>query len=118
MNEQKVVEPIMLTPLSIPSKKIRAASILFILAGVIGIFTWSSIILFRMIEFEEITLFVLSSCGILFSILCLSSAFFVMTQKKWLCAVICGVLGILNIGFNLFSFIGLILLLLSKKEFT
>lgn len=111
------------------------AGILLIIAGLLGIFTWSSALALdtAMIESlippetpitaEQLQSF-LTTCGIIgciLSVVTLAGGIVAVKRKAWGLALIGGILGLFTIGpallGSVISLLGLILLILSRKDF-
>jgi hypothetical protein len=118
-----------------PSSKPLIAGILLIIAGLLGLFTWSSALAMDSsiiqnvlpadspITVEQLQSF-LTTCGIIgavLSIFTLAGGIVAMKRKAWGLAVIGGVLGLFTIGpmllGSVLSLIGLILVAISRKDF-
>lgn len=111
------------------------AGIFLIIAGLLGLFTWSSALAIdpSMIEnllppeqpitAEQLQSF-LTTCGIIgciLSVLTLAGGIVAVKRKAWGLAVVGGILGLFTIGpallGSVISLIGLIFLILSRKDF-
>jgi hypothetical protein len=118
-----------------PSSKPLIAGILLIIAGLLGLFTWSSALAIDSsiiqnvlpadspISVEQLQSF-LTTCGIIgavLSIFTLAGGIVAMKRKAWGLAVIGGILGLFTIGpmllGSILSLIGLILVAISRKDF-
>jgi hypothetical protein len=118
-----------------PSSKPLIAGILLIIAGLLGLFTWSSALAMDSsiiqnvlpadspITVEQLQSF-LTTCGIIgavLSIFTLAGGIVTIKRKAWGLAVIGGVLGLFTIGpmllGSVLSLIGLILVAISRKDF-
>lgn len=111
------------------------AGILLIIAGLLGLFTWSSALALdqSMIEnvlpanapitAEQLQSF-LTTCGIIgciLSVFTLAGGIVAVKRKAWGLAVIGGILGLFTIGpvlvGSIIALIGLILIAMSRKDF-
>ena len=118
-----------------PSNMPLIAGILLIIAGLLGIFTWSSALAMdiNMIEnvlppetpitAEQLQSF-LTTCGVIgciLSVLTLTGGIVAVKRKAWGLAVIGGILGLFTIGpaliGSVLSLIGLIFLVMARKDF-
>lgn len=118
-----------------PSNMPLIAGIFLIIAGLLGIFTWSSALAMdiNMIEnvlppetpitAEQLQSF-LTTCGIIgciLSVLTLAGGIVAVKRKAWGLAVIGGILGLFTIGpaliGSILSLIGLIFLVMARKDF-
>jgi hypothetical protein len=119
-----------------PSSLPVLAGIFLILAGLSGFLTWSQLLASDVTLFQNylpanytITaqqlqsfLQVCSIFGIVFSALAFVGGLMAFRRRSWGLAIAGSILGILTIGIffsaSLFSFLGLILLIISRKEFS
>ncbi|KYK21575.1 hypothetical protein AYK25_08030 [Thermoplasmatales archaeon SM1-50] len=118
-----------------PSSMPLIAGIFLIIAGLLGLFTWSSAIALEssMIESvlpadapitaEQLQSF-LTTCGIIgciLSVFTLTGGIVAVKRKAWGLAVVGGILGLFTIGPFLFgsiiSLVGLIFVIISRKDF-
>lgn len=118
-----------------PSTMPLIAGILLIIAGLLGILTWSAALALEssMIEsvlppdvpitVEQLQSF-LTICGIIgciISVFTLTGGIVALKRKAWGLAVVGGILGLFTIGpallGSILSLIGLIFLLISRKDF-
>lgn len=118
-----------------PSNMPLIAGILLIIAGLLGILTWSAALALEssMIEsvlppdvpitVEQLQSF-LTICGIIgciISVFTLTGGIVALKRKAWGLAVVGGILGLFTIGpallGSILSLIGLIFLLISRKDF-
>jgi hypothetical protein len=112
-----------------------AAGILLIIAGLLGLFTWSSALAFDTsmlqnilppdspISIEQLQS-ILLTCGIIgciLSIFTLAGGIVALKRKAWGLAIVGAILGLFTIGpvflSSGISLVGLILLMISKKDF-
>ena len=112
------------------------AGIFLIIAGLLGLFTWASALALdtSMIEnvlpadspisVDQLQSF-LTTCGIIgavLSIVVLAGGIVALKRKAWSLAVIGGILGLFTIGpmllGSVLSLIGLIIVVISRKEFS
>ncbi|MFA5101899.1 MAG: hypothetical protein WC525_01980 [Candidatus Thermoplasmatota archaeon] len=119
-----------------PSSIPLIAGIFLIIAGLLGLFTWASALALdtSMIEnvlpadspisVDQLQSF-LTTCGIIgavLSIVVLAGGIVALKRKAWSLAVIGGILGLFTIGpmllGSILSLIGLILMVISRKEFS
>ncbi len=118
-----------------PSSKPLIAGILLIIAGLLGLFTWSSALALdpsmiqtvlpadSPISAEQLQSF-LTTCGIIgavLSIFTLVGGIVALKRKAWGLAIIGGILGLFTIGpmllGSIISLIGLILVAISRNDF-
>jgi len=118
-----------------PSSMPLIAGIFLIIAGLLGLFTWSSALALDSsmiqnvlpadspISAEQLQS-ILTTCGIIgaiLSIVTLAGGIVAMKRKAWGLAVIGGILGLFTIGpmllGSIISLIGLILVAISRKDF-
>jgi hypothetical protein len=118
-----------------PSSKPLIAGIFLIIAGLLGLFTWSSALAIDSsiiqnvlpadspISVEQLQSF-LTTCGIIgavLSIFTLAGGIVAIKRKAWGLAIIGGILGLFTIGpmllGSVLSLIGLILVAISRKDF-
>lgn len=126
-----------------PSSKPLLAGIFLILAGLLGIFMWSMALAFdpsqldplllqnalppdSSISLEQLQSMIqtfLLTCGIIgciLSILTLAGGIVAIKRKAWGLAIVGGILGLFTIGYflgSIMSLIGLILVIISRKDF-
>lgn len=118
-----------------PSNKPLIAGIFLIIAGLLGLFTWSSALALdaSMIEnvlppespitAEQLQSF-LTTCGIIgciLSVFTLAGGIVAVKRKAWGLAIVGGILGLFTIGpallGSVISLLGLIFLVMSRKDF-
>ena len=118
-----------------PSNRPLIAGILLIIAGLLGLLTWSSALALdtSMIEnvlppdtpitVEQLQSF-LTTCGIIgciLSVFTLTGGIVAVRRKAWGLAVVGGILGLCTIGpfllGSIIALVGLILVVISRKEF-
>jgi hypothetical protein len=121
-------------PIKLSSKPL-IAGILLIIAGLLGIFTWSMALALDVstlqnvlpadmpISVEQLQSF-LNTCGIIgciLSIFALVGGIVAVNRKAWGLAVVGGILGLFTIGpfllGSIIALIGLILVAISRKDF-
>lgn len=118
-----------------PSSMPLIAGILLIVAGLLGLYTWSMALALDSsmlqnvlpadspISIEQLQS-ILVTCGIIgciLSIFALTGGIVAIKRKAWGLAVVGGILGLFTIGpmflSSIISFVGLILVVISKKDF-
>lgn len=118
-----------------PSNKPLIAGIFLIIAGLLGLFTWSSALALdaSMIEnvlppespitAEQLQSF-LTTCGVIgciLSVFTLAGGIDAVKRKAWGLAIVGGILGLFTIGpallGSVISLLGLIFLVMSRKDF-
>jgi hypothetical protein len=118
-----------------PSNMPLIAGILLIIAGVLGLFTWSAALALETSMIETVLpadapitaeqlQSILTTCGIIgciISVFTLTGGIVAVKRKAWGLAVIGGILGLFTIGpvllGSIISLIGLIILAMSRKDF-
>jgi len=126
-------------PISLSSKPV-IAGIFLIIAGLLGIFIWSMVLAFDPSELDPLMLqnilpadspisleqlqSILLTCGIIgciLSVITLAGGIVAVKRKTWGLAIAGGILGLFTIGpfflGSIMSLIGLILAIVSRKEF-
>ncbi len=118
-----------------PSSMPLIAGLFLIIAGLLGVFTWSSALALDSsmlqnvlpadspISIEQLQSFLLT-CGIIgciLSIFALTGGIVAVKRKAWGLALVGGILGLFTVGpwfiGSILSLIGLILVMISKKDF-
>lgn len=129
LSNESVAQPIT------PSSLSLIAGILLIIAGLIGLFTWTSALAFDSSMLEAvlppdagITIeqlqSILTTCGIIgciLSVFTLTGGIVALKRKAWGLAIVGGILGLFTIGplfmGSIISLVGLILVALTRKDF-
>jgi len=124
-----------LQPATTPRSLSFIAGLLLIIAGLIGLFTWTSALAIDSsmlqsvlpadlpITIEQMQS-ILTTCGIIgciLSVFTLTGGIVALKRKAWGLAIVGGILGLFTIGplfiGSMTSLVGLILVVLSRKEF-
>jgi hypothetical protein len=118
-----------------PSSKPLIAGIFLIIAGLLGVFTWSMALALDTSMLQNVLpadspisvvqlQSILSTCGIIgciLSIFALAGGIVAVKRKAWGLAIVGGMLGLFTIGpfflGSIMSLIGLILVAISRKEY-
>jgi hypothetical protein len=118
-----------------PSSKPMIGGILLIIAGLLGIFTWSMALAVDSsmlqnvlpadspisVETLQSILVMCGAIGCILSVFALAGGIVAVRRKAWGLAIAGSILGLFTIGpfflASILSFIGLILIILSKKDF-
>lgn len=115
-------EPIMLTPIPAKNKKATYGGIFLVFSGMISLFSWIYCLFLGtpFVEIEMYTLIVFAGLGMVFAIFSIIGGILAIEQKKWVFVMICGIFGILSLGFfisTILSLIAMLFVILSKKSF-
>jgi len=120
---------------STPSSMPLIAGIFFIIAGLLGLFTWSSALALDSSMLQSVLpgdspisvkqlQSILTTCGVIgciLSIVTLAGGIVAVKRKAWGLATIGGILGLFTIGpillGSIISLIGLIIVIISRKDF-
>lgn len=114
------LEPVPLEPIQKAKKggrKAVIAGVFLIFAGIFAVLAWLGVILFGLIEADLTFQTVVGVWITIFAIMALVGGILAVARRSWKLAVICSIFGLLTVIGAPLCAVGMIILLLAKKEF-